>query len=133
MRRHLFKRIKEAVKNHDNYFQKKNDATGKEGLSALQKCVASMRILAYGVPADAVDENVRIGESTARQALHHLYRAIIEVFGEYYLRAPKAADVARLFQEGENRGFPGMLGSIDCMHWEWRNCPTPWKGQFTGR
>ncbi|CAN6175342.1 unnamed protein product [Urochloa humidicola] len=35
MRRHLFKRIKEAVKNHDDYFKKKCDATGKEGLSAL--------------------------------------------------------------------------------------------------
>lgn len=69
MRRHLFKHIKEAVKNHDdNYFRKRCDATGKEGLSALQKCVASMRILAYGVPADAVDEYVRIGESTARAA-----------------------------------------------------------------
>jgi len=55
MCRHLFKHIKEAVKNYDNYFRKRCDATGKVGLSALQKCVASMRILAYGVPADAVD------------------------------------------------------------------------------
>jgi hypothetical protein len=69
MCRHLFKHIKEAVKNYDNYFRKRCDATGKVGLSALQKCVASMRILAYGVPADAVDEYVRIGESTAREAL----------------------------------------------------------------
>ena len=33
-----------------------------------------MRIVAYGVPMDAVDEYVRIGESTARKALHHFYR-----------------------------------------------------------
>jgi hypothetical protein len=71
MRRHLFRRIKEAVKNQDNYF-KKCDNTGKEGLSALQKCVAAMRILAYGVPLDAFDEYVRIGESTARKSLRHL-------------------------------------------------------------
>jgi len=85
-----------------------------------------MRILAYGLPADAVDEYVCIGDSTARQALNHFCQAVIEVFGEQYLWAPNEADVARLLQEGQNRGFPGMLGSIDCMHWEWRNCPTVW-------
>jgi hypothetical protein len=25
-----------------------------------------------------------------------------------------------------------MLGSVDCMYWEWRNCPSSWKGMFTG-
>jgi hypothetical protein len=37
------------------------------GLGPLQKVCAAMRILAYGLPSDAVDEYIQIGESTARE------------------------------------------------------------------
>ncbi|KAH0739097.1 hypothetical protein KY290_037802 [Solanum tuberosum] len=57
----------------------------------------------------------------------------VEVFGERYLRSPTPNDVARLLHIGEQRGFPGMLGSLDCMHWKWKNCPTAWTGQYASR
>jgi hypothetical protein len=100
----------------DPYFLQSYDCTGLRGLSALQKIVAAMCILAYGLPADAVNEYVQIAESTAHESLEHFYYAIISAFGKEYLCSPYAANVARLLQEGEACGFPGMLGRIDCMH-----------------
>jgi hypothetical protein len=132
MHPHVFLRLVQAVENVDPYFQFKYDVAGRAELSALQKCVAAIRILTYGLLADAVDEYVRIGESTAREALQHFCAAIIDVFGQQYLRAPTRDDIARILAFNEQHGWPRMLGSIDCMYWTWRNCPAAWKGQFTG-
>ncbi|XP_062188941.1 uncharacterized protein LOC133892271 [Phragmites australis] len=132
MARSLFLRILQAVEQHDNYFVQKRDRNGRLGLSPLQKITASFRMLTYGLAADAIDDYIRIGESTAIESLKRFVKAIIEVFGDEYLRSPNNNDTARLLAIGEQNGFPGMLGSIDCMHWKWKNCPAAWQGQFTG-
>ncbi|XP_062188840.1 uncharacterized protein LOC133892123 [Phragmites australis] len=105
MSRRLFLRIAAAVEEHDTWFRQRRDATGKLGLSPLQKMTAAIRQLAYGVSSDAVDEYVRIGASTAMMALRKYVQAIVEVFGEEYLRAPNETDTARLLAEGERRGL----------------------------
>lgn len=88
-------------------------------------------MMAYGVAADTVDDYLRIAESTATKCLKKFNRGIIEVFGEEYLRRPTMDDIQRLLQVGEACGFPGMLGSIDCMHWQWQNFPVAWHDMFT--
>ncbi|KAF8403864.1 hypothetical protein HHK36_011970 [Tetracentron sinense] len=112
-----------AMEAHDPYFILKRNAAGTLGLSSLQKVTAAMRMLAYGVATDAVDDYVRIGESTSIESLRRFVRAVVEVFGEEYLRSPNNDDISRLLAQGEVRGFPRMLRSIDCMHWKWKNCP----------
>ncbi|XP_057756068.1 uncharacterized protein LOC130975266 [Arachis stenosperma] len=107
---------------HNRFFQDyfadepRVDATGRRGLSSLQKCTTVIRMLAYGVGADAVDDYVRIGESTTIECLEKFVKGVISVFEDEYLRKPKPNDVQHLLQMAEGRGFPGMLGSIDCMH-----------------
>ncbi|KAF8391673.1 hypothetical protein HHK36_023980 [Tetracentron sinense] len=97
------------------------------------KClIAVFRILAYGASVDSTDEYVRIDESTTILCMKKFCRTIVEVFGDEYLRTPNANDVARLQKKGEERGFLGILGSLDCMHWAWKNCPTAWMGQYSG-
>ncbi|XP_013589104.1 PREDICTED: uncharacterized protein LOC106297410 [Brassica oleracea var. oleracea] len=88
-------------------------------------------MLAYGQSGDTYDEYLRLGDSTSRLCLENFTNAIIHLFGDEYLRSPTPEDLQRLLDVGEVRGFPGMIGSIDCMHWEWKNCPTAWKGQYT--
>ena len=72
MRRHVFHHIVDALSNLDPYFQQRVDALGRKGLSPLQICTATMRMLANGVSADAVDDYVRIGESTVIECLKNL-------------------------------------------------------------
>jgi len=131
MQKHVFLRIVGDLSSSDNYFTQRVDAANKEGISPLAKCTTAMRMLAYGVAADAVDEYIKIGSSTALECLLRFCKGIIRLYEQVYLRAPTQDDLQRILHVSEMRGFPGMIGSIDCMHWEWKNCPKAWEGQFT--
>ncbi|XP_062230123.1 uncharacterized protein LOC133927721 [Phragmites australis] len=71
-------------------------------------------MLAYDAPADSLDECLRLGEATIIESMRRFVRAVVGVFGDEYLCAPNEEDTARLIAINERRGFPGMLGSIDC-------------------
>jgi hypothetical protein len=131
MHRHLFQHIVQTLSDWSPYFRQRSDAFGKVGFSPLHKCTAAMRMLAYGTPADALDENLRMAESTVIECLTYFCKGVMKNFGSEYLRKPKIEDIDRLLQIGEARGFPGMIGSLDCMHWQWKNCPVEWQGAYT--
>src|SRR6266542_5007432 len=99
-------RILAVVEAHDKWFVQRRDSVGRLGHSALVKVTAAHRMLAYGCPADALDESLRIGESTTIQSVRRYARAIVEVFGPQYLRPPTPADTQRLLAVGAQRGFP---------------------------
>ena len=94
---------------------------------------AALRILAYGDPSDKVDDPYRMAESTARESMYHFCDAVIEKFGAEFLRQPTNHDIEMLLAENAARGMPGMIGSIDCMHWFWDMCPMAFQGQFAGK
>ncbi|XP_021761811.1 uncharacterized protein LOC110726649 [Chenopodium quinoa] len=133
MRKQVFLRIVHTLEERHQFFQQRQDATGRFGASALQKCTVALRLLAYGTAADFVDDYLRISASLAQDSLQHFVEGVVSYFSDDYLRRPDEEDMARLLRDGERRGFPGMMGSIDCMHWRWKNCPLILKGMFFGR
>ncbi|XP_010463340.1 PREDICTED: uncharacterized protein LOC104744008 [Camelina sativa] len=50
----------------------------------------------------------------ALSCLENFTDSVITLFGDEYLRRPTPADLQRLLDIGKFRGFPGMIGSIDC-------------------
>ncbi|XP_062075436.1 uncharacterized protein LOC133779498 [Humulus lupulus] len=114
----LFLHIANVVIGHDNYFEQRRVGMGKLGLSSLQKITDVFQLLVYGIPTDVADEYINIGESTTIESLKRFCRAIVEDFAEQYIRSPNANEISRLLHVGKERGFQGMLSSIDCMHWK---------------
>ncbi|CAM8993329.1 unnamed protein product [Rhodiola kirilowii] len=90
-------------------------------------------MLAYGSCADQCAKLTRMGESTTLECLKKWCAQVVKHYKDRYLRSLNAADLSRLLQRAKQRGFPGMIGSIDCMHWEWKNYPTSWQGAYSGR
>ncbi|XP_071688312.1 uncharacterized protein [Rutidosis leptorrhynchoides] len=122
----------EPVPSYFKYFHQRRDATGLLGFTVYQKITSAIRQLAYGVAPDIFDEYLHIGESTSYLCLENYCKSVIHLFSNEYLRKPNASDVERLTRKHEEiHGFSGMLGSLDCMHWAWKNCPVSWKGQYT--
>nr|GEY07623.1 hypothetical protein [Tanacetum cinerariifolium] len=116
---------------HFHFFTSRLDCMGRMSISALMKCTASIRQFAYGSTADAFDEYFQMSEHTARDALFFFNMCIIELYMPKYLRKPTSEDVVNIQQKHNTvHGFPGMLGSIDCMQWEWKNCPVSRQGQY---
>ncbi|TVU34850.1 hypothetical protein EJB05_16704, partial [Eragrostis curvula] len=82
--------------------------------------------------ADSLDEHLQMGESTVLETLKRFVRTIVNVFGEEWIRPPSEVELQHILKVNEARGFPGMIGSIDCMHWEWSSCPTALHGMYKG-
>ncbi|CAL2272167.1 unnamed protein product [Prunus armeniaca] len=133
MQPHLFNKVIHDICNYDDYFVQKKNYAGDLGLLPEQKFTAVIRMLAYGSSADQMDEIVRMGKSTILESLVRFCDAVENLCTRDYLRRPTSRDLQRLLQKAEFRGFPGMIGSIDYMHWQWKNCPFAWQGDYGNR
>jgi hypothetical protein len=76
MPRSLYEKVRAGVLEVDAYFSQRSDAAGVIGASTDQKITAAMRQLAFGCPADAAAELVRVSESLASKSLLRYCRAV---------------------------------------------------------
>nr|XP_043639649.1 protein ALP1-like [Erigeron canadensis] len=132
MEKSMFLKIVDDIEANFPYFRDEFDARGRDNFKPLQKVASAVRQLVTGNPPDEYDEYLHMVARTGRDSLDQFCDAIIKLYGREYLRRPTQHDVARILQAHEERHhMSGMLGSIDCTHVEWLNCPRHLKGQYT--
>ncbi|XP_020250885.1 uncharacterized protein LOC109828265 [Asparagus officinalis] len=61
-----------------------------------------MRMFAYGVFAEFVDDYVRIGESTTIESVKRFVKVVVAIFAYEYLRSPNNGDIRRLLEIGSH-------------------------------
>ncbi|XP_026455969.1 uncharacterized protein LOC113356948 [Papaver somniferum] len=133
MREELFEKLLGKLLEVDPEWNQRPDATGAMGHSPHMKLVVVMKCLCKSTATHSVDDYTRMGATTTYYYLKRFYHTVCMTFGERYLCQPTPEDVQRLLAENAERGFPGMLGSVDCMQWPWKNSPVAWKGIYRGK
>ena len=68
----------------------------RQGATALKKCTAAIRMLAYGCAADQIDEYQKFGATTSRKCRTHFVDGIIAQFLPECLRKPSTEDLQHL-------------------------------------
>jgi Plant transposon protein len=130
--RAIFNRIHGKLFGKDPFIQKQ-DFLGNLGIHPLVKLVACFRYIAYGDAFDREDENLRLSQTSLKMLVPSFCKLIIQEFGAEYLnRTPTESEKSAINKVMTARGFPGCLGSWDCKHFVWKNCPMRLAGQHKG-
>ena len=132
----LFDRIHDSIKDPEHgspLFMGHSDAVGRKASSSLQRMISVLKQLAYGTCANANSDYTGVRKKLGRECLYEFCEFIIKRFGPEYLGKWDKQEMLDELAANEKRGFPGMIGSIDCCHWVWHRRPIAWQGMYLDR
>lgn len=122
-----------CCRNKPRTFAPRPDAASKRGIRAEVKVLAVLKMIAFGCAGTCIRDYTQMGLTTQRESLKEFFKAILgdDELRTTYLRTPSPADARRLSRfHKQKHGVAGMLGSLDCLHVYWKNCPVGLQGHF---
>jgi hypothetical protein len=116
------------------FFKVNETITGNDVASLQARLLLPLKTYAYGVATHAFIDYFSCSMPFANQCCREFDSMIVGLYQEEYLRKPTKEDIKEIVSLHKHKHhIDGLLGSLDCTHIYWKNCPVAWKGQYQGR
>ena len=99
------------------------DAAGKNGAPLEIKILAVLQLLGRGLCFDDVALTTNISEEVIRVFFHDFIDKFVHKYYHDFIKVPEGAALGKCLAEYQALGFPGAVGSMDCVHVRWDMCP----------
>jgi hypothetical protein len=102
--------------------------------SLAARLLLPLKTLAYGVPPHTFIDYFQMSQQYARECCKEFDKAMRTIYMKEFLRLPTATDLKNIVKlHKAAHGVDGMIGSLDCTHTFWKNCPKAWQGLYKGK
>jgi Plant transposon protein len=104
------------------------------GASIEAKLLMPLKCLAYGVPAHCFMDYFSMSKTMCLEVTRQFDKVVADLYKAEFLRVPDGVDLKNICMLHKSaHGVDGMVGSLDCSHTYWKNCPKAWQGSFQGK
>jgi len=135
IRKDRFLKIREdIIQKEIPFYQGNKSGNGLTVASLEARLLLPLKCLAYGVPPHTFQDYFQMSETLARECCINFDQTIKSLYEGEFLRLPTAEDLRALLKLHKHQhGSNGLVGSLDCCHTIWKNCPKAWQGSFQGK
>lgn len=131
----LFQELVQLVK--DRWYPTWNDSkvcrAGKPVSHLELKVLGGLYTLANGATQFMVSRHTNLSEEIHRTFFIKWIHQMASISDEFIYMPKDDITYKRVVGEYTARGFPGCIGSIDCVHIGWDKCPTQYTNLYTGK
>jgi hypothetical protein len=119
----LFQRLVDMTR-ANNWFSEKKDCTGRLAAPLELKILGVLRVLGRGYCFDGIEELCFISREVNRRFFHTWCDLFSKKYFSIYCNPPSTKEeIDRTMAVYNRLGFPGCIGSTDCVHIRWERCP----------
>ena len=106
----------------------------RRGPSLESILLLPLQVLALGVSPSSLCHYYQMSRVHAKEACNRFDLIVFRIYSHQYLSQPSSTDLKNIVALHKRKHkVGGLMGSLDCTHLVWKNCPKAWEGSFKGK